>query len=71
MITISTNVMICFQISALQKSEIMLFLHGRPGLQEMFKVVAQMVKKSAYNKGDLSLIPGLGRSPGEEIGYPL
>ena len=28
-------------------------------------------KESAYNAGDLSSIPGLGRSPGEGIGYPL
>ena len=28
-------------------------------------------KESAYNAGDLSSIPGLGRSAGEEIGYPL
>ena len=28
-------------------------------------------KESAYNAGDLSLIPGLGRSAGEGIGYPL
>ena len=26
---------------------------------------------SACNAGDPSLIPGLGRSPGERIGYPL
>ena len=26
---------------------------------------------SAYNAGDLGLIPGLGRSPGEGNGYPL
>ena len=26
-------------------------------------------KKSAHNAGDLGLIPGLGRSPGEENGY--
>ena len=30
-----------------------------------------MVKMSAYNVGDLGLIPGLGRSPGEGKGYPL
>ena len=29
-----------------------------------------MVKTSAYNAGELGLIPGLGRSPGEEKGYP-
>ena len=28
-------------------------------------------KQSACNAGDLGLIPGLGRSPGEEKGYPL
>ena len=28
-------------------------------------------KKSACNSGALSLIPGLGRSPGEGNGYPL
>ena len=28
-------------------------------------------KESAWNAGDLSLIPGLGRSPGEGKGYPL
>ena len=29
------------------------------------------VKASACNAGDLSSIPGLGRSPGEGKGYPL
>ena len=33
--------------------------------------VAQMVKASAYNVGDLASIPGLGRSPGEGNGYPI
>ena len=28
-------------------------------------------KESACNAGDPSLIPGLGRSPGEGVGYPL
>ena len=28
-------------------------------------------KESAYNMGDLGLIPGLGRSPGEGNSYPL
>ena len=28
-------------------------------------------KESAFNAGDLGLVPGLGRSPGEGIGYPL
>ena len=34
-------------------------------------MVAQMVKVFAYNAGDLGLIPGLGRSPGEGNGKPL
>ena len=29
------------------------------------------VKASASNVGDLGSFPGLGRSPGEENGYPL
>ena len=28
-------------------------------------------KESTHNAGDLGLIPGLGRSPGERKGYPL
>ena len=28
-------------------------------------------KESACNTGDPSMIPGLGRSPGEGIGFPL
>ena len=28
-------------------------------------------KESTYNVGDLDLIPGLGRSPGEGKGYPF
>ena len=28
-------------------------------------------KESTCNAGDLGLIPGLGRSPGEAEGYPL
>ena len=28
-------------------------------------------KESACNMGDLGSIPGLGKSPGEENGYPL
>ena len=34
--------------------------------------VAQLAKNpSTCNAGDLGLIPGLGRSPGEKKGYPL
>ena len=34
-------------------------------------LIAQMVKESTRSAGDPSLIPGLGRSAGEGIGYPL
>ena len=34
-------------------------------------LVAQTVKASAYNAGDLGSIPGLGRSPGEGNSSPL
>ena len=33
--------------------------------------MAQTVETSAYNVGDPSLIPGLGRSAGERKGYSL
>ena len=33
--------------------------------------MAQRVKASAYNAGDLGSIPGLGRSPGEGNGNPF
>ena len=41
-----------------------------PHFQEI-SLVAQMVKASAYNAGDLDSIPGLERSPGEGNGNPL
>ena len=34
-------------------------------------LVVQIVKKPTCNAGDLGLIPGLGRSPGEGNTYPL
>ena len=34
-------------------------------------LVAQTVKASGYNVGDLGSTPGLGRSPGEGKGHPL
>ena len=47
------------------------------GKRDMFCIVAMGFpcgsagKESACNAGDLGLIPGLGRSPGEGNGYPL
>ena len=40
-----------------------LYTHSFPGIS--------VGKESAYNAGDPDLIPGLGRSAGERIGYPL
>ena len=37
----------------------------------MTSLVAQTVKASAHNVGDLGSIPELGRSPGEGNGNPL
>ena len=37
----------------------------------LFSLVAQNIKVSAYNAGDLGLIPGSRRSPGEGNGNPL
>ena len=34
-------------------------------------LVAEIVKESARDAGDLGSIPGSGRSPGEGNGYPL
>ena len=34
-------------------------------------LIAQLVKNMLRNAGEPSSIPGLGRSPGEGIGYPL
>ena len=43
----------------------------RLGVGNWASLVAQLVKNSPCNGGDLGLIPGLGRSPGEGKGYPL
>ena len=43
---------------------------GSPALHEGFPCDSAS-KESAYNAGDLGLIPGLGRSPGEGKDYPL
>ena len=44
--------------------------HWRVSLLDSFPC-GSAGKESACNAGDLGLIPGLGRSPGEGIGYPL
>ena len=44
---------------------------GYPPQYSWASLVAQMVKNSASNAGDLGSVPGLGRSPGEGNGNPL
>ena len=44
---------------------------GYPLQYSWASLVAQLVKESSLNVGDLGSIPGLGRSPGEGKGYPL
>ena len=44
--------------------------HGKPKFTEGFPG-SSADKESACNVGDLGLIPGLGRSPGEGNGYLL
>ena len=41
------------------------------GLLYLFAMFLVFCIESAYNAGDTCSIPGLGRSPGEGIGYPL
>ena len=43
-----------------------MLLHG-----DLIYVCVSAGKESALNAGDLGLIPGLGRSPGEGKSYPL
>ena len=55
--------------------EIISYLKGPPGLawwsSDKESTCGSVGKESACNEGDLGLIPGLGRSPGEGKGYPL
>ena len=44
---------------------------GYPLQYSWASLVAQLVKESACNEGDLGSISGLGRSPGEGTGYPF
>ena len=50
-------------ISAKHQHESAIGIQGFPGNSDS--------KESACNAGDVGCIPGLGRSPGEENGYPL
>ena len=51
----------------------MQLIHGVQRCYHIYwaSLVAQKVKVSACNGGDLGLIPGLGRSPGEGNDNPL
>ena len=44
---------------------------SQTNVRPAFSISASDDKEPACNAGDLSLIPGLGRSPGERNGYPL
>ena len=68
--------MSCLYILEINPSSVALFAnifsHSEGRLLILFMVSHSSVgKESACNAGDLGLIPGLGRSPGEEKGYPL
>ena len=69
---------ICFHLLELQTELISLFSLFKVKYSISVRVVLVMGflcglagKESICNVGDLGLIPGLGRSPGEEKGYPL
>ena len=47
------------------------FLFSTPSLACVGFPGGSAGKESACNAGDLGLVPGLGRSPGEGKGYPL
>ena len=55
--------------------EIISYLKGPPGLawwsSDKESTCGSVGKESACNEGDLGLIPGLGRSPGERKDYLL
>ena len=55
-------------LSSLGSTTVHLFIFGCAGSLLLLRLLAQTVKASAYNAGDLGSIPGLGRSPGEGNG---
>ena len=50
---------------------IYIYIHIYTHIHIQASLVASDCKESACNVGDLGSIPWLGRSPGEENGYPL
>ena len=69
-------------VSAVQQSESAIYTHISPLFWISFPFRSPQIiewgfpgdsdsKESSCNAGDLGLIPGSGRSPGERIGYPL
>ena len=65
---LSQNHLLGFEIGQLEFYYLLTLIIVMPPRASL---VAQLVKKSACNTGDLGLIPGLGRSPGEGNGNPL
>ena len=70
---------ICRKYVAWKQVEAILWACWKPGMGWFTpglwlywaSLVAQLVKNLSFNEGDLGLIPGSGRSPGEGKGYPL
>ena len=59
----------CFSYVVARSNKLFSFLYGSP-LCEGFPG-SSIGEESTCNAGDPGSIPGLGRSPGEGIGYPL
>ena len=61
----------CLYILEINALSVLCLLLFSPILRAIFSPCGSAGKESACNAGDLGLIPGLGRSPGEGKAYPL
>ena len=61
----------CLYILEINALSVLCLLLFSPILRAIFSPCGSAGKESACNAGDLCLIPGLGRSPGEGNAYPL
>ena len=68
LVTNTFTLLFCIGIQTVNKVVIILVVQQK---DLAMHVVAQMVKNLPVDVGDLGLIPGLGRSPGEGNGNPL
>ena len=74
--SISTSISLLVSISILTHTNLHSYMYIHISMLCLCHVygaslVAQLIKESTCNAGDPALIPGLGKSPGERIGYPL